>query len=132
MHSDWPVVAVNVPGEHGVFDVEPTPHALPRGQAEHCTALSRFGLLEYVPAKHGSSADAPSGQKLPPRHGLHSVAPSLFWYVPAGHLVHVPAFEVSLYVPAAQSEALVEPVGLKVPGSVIVQSAVEARSVRSL
>ena len=57
---------------------------------------------------------------MPPRHGLHFVAPSLSWYLPASHLVHAPALEVSLYVPAAQSEALVEPVGLNAPGSVFV------------
>ena len=132
VHSDCRSTAVYVPGEHGELVVEPTPQALPRGQAEHSTALCTFRASEYVPAKHGSSADAPSGQKLPPRQGLHSVAPSLFWYVPARHLVHVPAFAMSLYVPAAQSEALVEPVGLYEPGPVPVQSAAEARSVRSL
>ena len=69
------MLAVNVPGEHGVFDVEPVLQLEPAGQSVHSDAAARPVLLEKVPAKHGSSADAPSGQKLPPEHGLQPVEP---------------------------------------------------------
>ena len=45
-HSDWPVVAVKVPGEHGVFDVEPVLQLEPAGHVVHSPALLRFGVLE--------------------------------------------------------------------------------------
>ena len=96
----------------------------------HSDALAKLAVLEYEPARHGSSADAPSGQKLPPLHGMHEIAPSLSWKEPAAHLLHDPAFDSSLYVPAAQIVALLEPVGLNEPGVVRVHSAALARSVR--
>ena len=45
-HSDWPVIAVKVPGEHGVFDVEPVLQLEPAGQAVHSPALLRFAVFE--------------------------------------------------------------------------------------
>ena len=45
-HSDWPVMAVMVPGEHGVFDVDPVLQLEPAGHAVQSSALCRFGLLE--------------------------------------------------------------------------------------
>ena len=75
VHSDWPVITVNVPGEHGVFDVEPMLQLEPAGHAVHRSALLSFGVLEYVPAKHGSGADAPAGQNEPPGQALHPVKP---------------------------------------------------------
>ena len=95
----------------------------------HSAELARFATFEYEPAGHGSSADAPSGQKLPPLQALHDTAPSSSWNEPAGHLVHEPALDASLYVPAAQLEALLDPVGEKLPGAVPVQSAALVRSV---
>ena len=121
-----------MPGAQGEGSVEPTPQLLPSGHAAQPAALSRLATFEYVPAGHGSSAEAPSGQKLPPRHGLHPMAPSWSWYEPAGHFVHAPTLDMSLYVPAAHSAASVEPVGLKEPGLVSVHSAADLRSVRAL
>ena len=46
VHSDWPVLAVNVPGVHGVLDVEPVLQLEPAGHAVQSSALCRFGLLE--------------------------------------------------------------------------------------
>ena len=45
-HSDWPVMAVKVPGEHGVFDVEPVLQLEPAGQAVHWSAFSSFAVFE--------------------------------------------------------------------------------------
>ena len=78
-HSDCCSMAVNVPGEHGELVVEPTPQALPRGQAEHSAALLRFALLEKVPAAQGSGADAPKGQYEPPGHDSQAVEPEPSW-----------------------------------------------------
>lgn len=76
VHSDWPVLTANVPGVHGACAVEPVAHDEPAGHTVHSAALVRLATSEYEPAGHGSSADAPSGQKLPPLHGLHATAPS--------------------------------------------------------
>ena len=38
-------------------------------------ACDRPGVSEKLPACHGSSADAPRGQKLPPPQTKHAVAP---------------------------------------------------------
>ena len=95
----------------------------------HSLEAVRFATFEYEPAGQGSCADAPSGQKLPPLQGLHATDPSASWNEPAGHLVHEPASDASLNVPAAQLEALLEPVGLKEPGVVPVQSEALVRSV---
>ena len=120
----------NVPGAHGACAVEPVAQAAPTGQAVHSAELVRFATFEYEPAGHGSLADAPLGQKLPPLHGLHRTAPSSSWYEPAGHLVHEPASKALLYVPAAQSVELLEPVGEKLPGVELVHCAALVKSVR--
>ena len=96
----------------------------------HSAELVRFATFEYEPAGHGSSAEAPSGQKLPPLHALHVTAPSSSWNEPAGHLVHEPASDSSMNVPAAQSVELLEPVGLNEPGVELLQSEALDRSVR--
>ena len=96
----------------------------------HSAELVRFATFEYEPAGHGSSAEAPSGQKLPPLHALHVTAPSSSWNEPAGHLVHEPASDSSMNVPAAQSVELLEPVGLNEPGVELVHCAALDRFVR--
>ena len=78
-HSDCRSTAVYVPGEHGELVVDPTPQALPRGQAEHSAALLMFALLEKVPAAQGNGADAPKGQYEPPGHDLQAVEPEPSW-----------------------------------------------------
>ena len=75
-HSAWRTLDANVPGAHGACAVDPVAQDDPRGHAMHSLELVRFAKLEYEPAGHGSSADAPSGQKLPPLQGLHDTAPS--------------------------------------------------------
>ena len=66
---------MNVPGAHGAGAVDPVEHDEPDGQSVHSAASVSPDAFENVPAKHGSSADAPEGQKLPPLHTLHAVAP---------------------------------------------------------
>jgi len=103
-------LALNVPGAHGVCAVDPVEHAEPRGQSVHSAAALRPGVLECVPARHGSAAAAPSAQKLPAVHGLHAVAPASSWYVPPGQSVHVSALAAALNVPGAHGVCAVEPV----------------------
>ena len=129
-HSAWRVVAANVPGAHGACALEAVGHIEPFGHAEHSGALVRLATFEYEPAGHGSSAEAPSGQKLPPLQGLQPTAPSWSWNEPAGHLVHEPALDASMNVPAAQSVELLEPVGLKDPGVELVHCVALDKSVR--
>ena len=71
-----PTLDANVPGAHSACAVDPVAQADPSGHAEHSLELVRFATFEYEPAGHGSSADAPSGQKLPPLHTLHATMPS--------------------------------------------------------
>ena len=59
VHCDCVGSGVNVPGEHGVFVVEPVLQLEPGGQSVQSGAAARPVLLEKVPARHGSSADAP-------------------------------------------------------------------------
>ena len=68
-----------VPGEHGVGAVEPTPHALPAVQLVHSLLAASAALLEYVPAGHGSAADAPSSQYEPASQPMQPVAPLADW-----------------------------------------------------
>ena len=88
MHWDWPVVAVKVPGEQAVGEVDPVAHEEPAGQVVQSLASSRLAVLEYVPARQGNCADAPSGQKLPAVHARQAVAPLASWYSPPTQLVH--------------------------------------------
>ena len=80
----------------------------PSGQFVHSLELVRFATFEYEPAGHGSSADAPSGQKLPPLHGLQATAPSSSWYEPSLHGAGAedPASQKCPAVQSAQSSAL--------------------------
>ena len=66
---------MNVPGAHGELVVEPVAHELPSGQSVQSEAAASPALLEYVPARQGSSAEAPMGQKLPPPQLMHAVEP---------------------------------------------------------
>ena len=78
-----------VPGAHSSGAVEPVAQDEPAGQARHSEADCKPVLFEYVPALHGSSADAPGGQKLPPLQTLHVVAPLLSWNLPPGQRAHL-------------------------------------------
>ena len=64
-----------MPGEHGELVVEPVAHELRSGQSVQSEAAASPALLEYVPARQGSSADAPMGQKLPLPQLMHAVEP---------------------------------------------------------
>ena len=74
-HTGCVVVAANEPGAHTVGTVTPVPHAFPAGQSLHSLALASPGVLEYVPATHGSAAAAPSAQKSPAVHAMQLVEP---------------------------------------------------------
>ena len=68
--------------------------------------------LPYVPGRHvgGSSSELPIGQKEPARHGTHHDAAVAFWYVDAGHRMHVASLCSSEKVPGEHSIGEVEPV----------------------
>ena len=57
---------------------------------EVCVSNTIFPA-EAVPAKHGSAAGAPSGQKWPKGQASHAVEPGLAWKEPAAQLAHVDA-----------------------------------------
>ena len=75
VHELAPKLVLMVPGAHGVGAVEPVAQLEPIAQGVHADASTRPLVLEKVPAKQGSSAEAPYGQKLPPRQRLHTVEP---------------------------------------------------------
>ena len=104
MHSDAPSLVLIVPAAHGAWSVEPVAHDEPAGQSEHSPADWRLALLEYEPARHGNSADAPAGQKLPAVQALHAVSPPPSWNSPAGHCSQTDSPSLVLIVPAAQGE----------------------------
>ena len=54
-----PLAAANVPGAHGAGAVEPVAHEAPMGQSVQAEGAASPVLLDNVPARHGSSADAP-------------------------------------------------------------------------
>ena len=56
------IAGLIVPGAHRVCAVEAVAHEDPFGQAVHSDAAARPTVLEYVPERQGSCADAPSGQ----------------------------------------------------------------------
>ena len=62
-----------------------------------------------MPARHGSSADAPGGQKLDALQILHAVAPLASWYAPPLHETHEDWPSLAVIVPGAQSLWVVEP-----------------------
>ena len=97
-------------------------HDDPTGQSVHSEALPRRGLLEYVPAAHGSWADAPCGQKLPPVHALHAVEPDASWYSPAAQAGHVDWRATAVNVPGAHGELVVDPVAHEEPAGQSVHS----------
>ena len=78
-HSDWRGLAVNVPGAHGELVVEPVAHELPSGQAVQSEAAASPAPLEYVPARQGSSAEAPGEQYAAREHPMQPVCPVAFW-----------------------------------------------------
>ena len=75
-------------------------------QSEACESPE---VLENVPAWHGSCADDPPGQKLPPVQNLHPVEPALSWYVPEMQLVQVLDPSDELIVPGEHGVCAVEP-----------------------
>eukprot|EP00966_Prymnesium_polylepis_P192484 4461461-Prymnesium_polylepis.1 len=92
-HSVCPTNGLNKPIEQGwqeacppVFEKRPAAQldgaVLPVGLKKpgsvgvQSAALVRSVALEYVPARHGSAADAPALQYEPASHALHAVAPS--------------------------------------------------------
>ena len=50
---------MNEPGAQGVGATEPVPHDEPAGQMLHWSANERLVEREYVPASHGTAAEAP-------------------------------------------------------------------------
>ena len=88
VHELAPAAGLIVPGAHGVWTVDPVAHEDPFSQAVQSDAAARPNVLEYVPATHGSSADAPRGQKLPIPHTLQAVDPEPSWKLPASHCAH--------------------------------------------
>ena len=87
----------------------------------------RLGAFEYEPAGHGSSADAPAGQKLPLVQSSHADMPDAPCHSPAEHCAHADAPSLALNVPAAQAVAAVEPVAHADPAGQAVQSAASSR-----
>ena len=55
-------------------------------------------------------------------HGLHAVAPSTSWNVPAAHFLHDSCFTSALYVPGAQAVSVALPTGQNVPSEHTTQS----------
>ena len=109
-HTAWPATGVNVPGAHRAWAVEPGAHEEPVGQAVQSEALPSPTSFEYVPARQGSSADAPCGQKVPSPHILHAVAPEPSWKLPAVHGLHAACSTISVNVPGEHGALVVEPV----------------------
>ncbi len=62
VHVAWLIVAVKDPGEHVFGVMEPVGPIEPAGHDAHSLAAVRSPSPEYVPARHGSSAEAPVAQ----------------------------------------------------------------------
>ena len=120
-------IAVNVPGEHGELVREPVAHDEPGGQAVQSEAAASPVLLEYVPARQGSCADAPSGQKLPPSQVPHAVDPLESWKLPAVQAVHSDWRNIDVKVPGVHGALVVDPVAHDEPTGQSVQSDAAAR-----
>ena len=129
VHVDWRRIAVNVPGEHGELVREPVAHDEPSGQSVQSDAAASPALLEYVPARQGSCADAPRGQKLPLSQVTHAVDPLETWKLPAVHAVHSDWRVIAVKVPGAHGELVVEPVAQDDPVGHAAQSDAAARPV---
>ena len=97
-------------------------HEDPFGQAVHSDAVARPSELEYVPARQGSCADAPRGQKLPIPQTVHAVEPDASWNSPAGHIAHSDWRVLDANVPGAHGVWAVEPTEHDDPGGQIVHS----------
>ena len=75
MQTPNPLTAAMVPAAHGVGVTLPVEHAWPTGHAVQLSACHKSVALEYLPATHGSGADAPSAQNDPATHAEHAVVP---------------------------------------------------------
>ena len=89
-HASIPSAGALLPGEHLAGGRPPPAQKWPSGQSKHSGTPSISLAFANVPGEHvGASRKlAPSGQKSPGSHGLHSVAADAFWYDPAGHSEH--------------------------------------------
>lgn len=102
--------------------------ALPVGlQKPGCTGKhplsdSRPVRLDDVPPGHGSSADAPSGQYVPPLQYVHAVAPLCGWNMPPIHWMHRPVRAVGALLPGRHSCGCVLPPGHSYPAIQAMQS----------
>ena len=97
-------------------------HEDPFSQAVQSDAAARPNVLEYVPATHGSSADAPRGQKLPIPHTLQAVDPGPSWKLPASHCAHSACPDTAVNVPGAHGAGAVDPVAHELPSGQSVHS----------
>ena len=104
---------------HALALVEPVEHDEPGGQTLQSVSCCKLGSLLYRPPGHGSSADAPSGQKLPPPQTKHAVAPLALMNVPASQFLHVGCRCWSLNVPGAHGVAAADPTEQNVPSGQI-------------
>ena len=93
------------------------------------SAVAKLVAVEKLPSAQGNGAAAPVGQNLPSSHGLHEIAPTAFWYLPASHCTHAPSLPVGATVPEAHGVCSILPVDAKKPVSVSVHSDDMARSV---
>ena len=97
-------------------------HDAPFLQSVQSEASDSPDVLEKVPARHGSCADDPPGQKWPPVQYLHAVEPRLSWYVPDRQLVQVCDPLNALTVPGAHGVCAVDPVEQKLPAGQMVHA----------
>ena len=79
-----------LPGEHLAGGRPPPAQKWPSGHSKHSGSPSISLAFANVPGEHvGASLRlAPSGQKSPGSHGLHSVAADASWYDPEVQSVH--------------------------------------------
>ena len=104
-----------MPGLHCVSTVDPAGQNEPIGQLVHCDSCDSRGVLEYVPSRQGSGAEAPASQYEPAVHAKHAVSPCSSWYLPASHPSHVGCCVLGCTMPGLQGVAAVEPVEQKLP-----------------
>ena len=85
-------------------------------------------MLEYVPSRQGSAAEAPASQYEPAVHAKHAVSPCSSWYLPASHPSHVGCCVLGCTMPGLQGVAAVEPVEQKLPtGQAVHCSSLDSR-----
>ena len=63
MHSDWLLLAENVPAAHCRGATDPVTQNEPEGHASHSSGRVRLGRAEYLPRGQGRFALEPNGQK---------------------------------------------------------------------